>query len=138
MNSEYQTPHPDPLTYSPVCRLAQVYELLITQLHIFNILFLNVLSFYRCIHYLVFHTLFPSISFAVIDYTSITSVSEYSKSIRLLYIYELKFLIMVSYTIFTTPRHVHYPQNTINVQENVSNTTCEHLFAYWHICMYLF
>ena len=29
--------------------------------------------------------LFPSISMAVIDYTSITSISEYSKPIRLLF-----------------------------------------------------
>ena len=41
--------------------------------------------FRRCICYLVFHMLFPSISMAVIDYTCITSVSEYSKSIRLLF-----------------------------------------------------
>ena len=34
---------------------------------------------------LVFHMLFPSISMAVIDYTYITSVSEYSKLIRLLF-----------------------------------------------------
>ena len=33
--------------------LTQVYELLITQLHIFSINFINVLSYYRCIRYLV-------------------------------------------------------------------------------------
>ena len=42
--------------------LTQVYELLITQLHIFSIYFINVLSNYRCIRYLVFPALFPSIS----------------------------------------------------------------------------
>ena len=64
--------------------LTQVYELLITQLHIFSINFINVLNNYRCIRYLVFPALFPSISMEFIDYTCITSVTEYSKSIRLL------------------------------------------------------
>ena len=41
--------------------LTKVYELLITQLHIFSINFINVLSYYRCIRYLVFPA-FPSIS----------------------------------------------------------------------------
>ena len=68
-----------------ICMLTQVYELLIAQLHIFSINFLNVLSNYRCIHYLVFPALFPSsISMVFIDYMCITSVTEYSKSIRLL------------------------------------------------------
>ena len=69
------------------CMLTQVYELLITQLHIlayFSINFINVLSYYRCICYLVFPGLFLSISMVFIDYTCITSVTEYSKSIRLL------------------------------------------------------
>ena len=57
---------------------------LIMQLHIFSIDFINVLSNYRCIRYLVFPALFPSISMVFIDYTCITSVTEYSKSIRLL------------------------------------------------------
>ena len=64
--------------------LTQVYELLLTQLHIFSINFINVLSYYRCICYLVFPALFPSISMVVIDHMRITSVTEYSKSIRLL------------------------------------------------------
>ena len=64
--------------------LPQVYELLITQLHIFSINFINVLSYYRCIRYLVFPALFPSISMIFIDYTCITSVTEYSKSVKLL------------------------------------------------------
>ena len=66
-----------------ICMLTQFYELLITQLQIFGITFINVLSYYRCIRYLVFPTLFPSISMIFIDYTCITSVAEYSKSIRL-------------------------------------------------------
>ena len=64
--------------------LTQVYELLITQLPIFSINFINVLSNYRCIRYLVIPALFSSISMVFIDYTCIISVTEYSKSIRLL------------------------------------------------------
>ena len=69
--------------------LTQVCELLITQLHIFSINifsinFINVLSDYRCIRDLVFPALFPSISMVFIDYMCITSVTKYSKSIRLL------------------------------------------------------
>ena len=56
--------------------LTQVYELLITQLHISSINFINVLSYYRCIRYLVFPALFPSISMVIIDYTCIISVTE--------------------------------------------------------------
>ena len=67
-----------------ICMLSQVYELLITELHIIGISFINVLSYYRCIRYLVFPALFPSISMVFIDCTCITSVTEYSKSIRLL------------------------------------------------------
>ena len=69
-----------------ICMLTQVYELLITQFHIFSINFINVLSNYRCIRYLVVPALFPSISMVFIDYTCITSVTEYSKSVRLLLI----------------------------------------------------
>ena len=64
--------------------LTQVYELLIIQLNIFSINFINVLSNYRCIRYLVFPALFPSTSIVFIDYMCITSATEYSKSIRLL------------------------------------------------------
>ena len=64
--------------------LTQVYELLITQLHIFSINFINVLSNYRCIRYLVIPALFPSISMVFINYMCITSVTEYCKSVRLL------------------------------------------------------
>ena len=61
-----------------ICMLTQVYELLITQLHIFSIHFINVLSNYRCIRYLVLSALFLSISIVFIDYTCITSVTENS------------------------------------------------------------
>ena len=49
-----------------ICILTQVYELLITQLHIFSISYINVLSYYRCIRYLVFPALFPSISMVLL------------------------------------------------------------------------
>ena len=43
---------------------------------------------------------------AVIDYTCITSISEYSKSLRLLcYLNELTFRVMVSYTILQPRLH---------------------------------
>ena len=58
-----------------ICMLTQVYELLIAQLHIFSINYINVLSNYSCIRYLVFPALFPNISMVVIDYTCITSVT---------------------------------------------------------------
>ena len=64
--------------------LTKVYELLITQLHMFSINFINVFSNYRCIRYLVFPALFTSISMVLSDYTCITSVTECSNSIRLL------------------------------------------------------
>ena len=67
-----------------ICMRTQVYELVITQLHTFSINFINVLSNYRCIRYLVFPSLFPSISMVFVDYTCITSVTGYGKSIRLL------------------------------------------------------
>ena len=50
----------------------------------FSINFINVFSNYRCIRYLVFPALFPSISIVFSDYTCVTSVTEYSNSIRLL------------------------------------------------------
>ena len=67
-----------------ICMLTQVYELLITQLHIFSINFINDLSNYRCMRDLVFPALFPRISMVFIDHMCITYVTEYSKSIRLL------------------------------------------------------
>ena len=51
--------------------LTHVNELPITQLHIFSINFINVLSNYRCIRNLVFPVLFLSISMVFIDYTCI-------------------------------------------------------------------
>ena len=60
-----------------ICMLTQVYELLITQLLIFSINFIIVLSYYRCIRYLVFPALFMSIGMVFIDFTCITSVTEY-------------------------------------------------------------
>ena len=59
-----------------ICMLTQVYELLITQSHIFSINFINVTSNYRCIRYLVFSAVYPSISILFVDYTCITSVTE--------------------------------------------------------------
>ena len=82
-----------------ICMLTQVYELLIIQVHIFSINFINVLSNYRCIRYLVFPALFTSISMVFIDYKCIASVTEYSKS-KGCYLNDLKFFIMVAYTIF--------------------------------------
>ena len=38
--------------FAHICMLTQVYELLIAQLHIFSIHFINVLSNYRYIRYL--------------------------------------------------------------------------------------
>ena len=64
--------------------LTQVYELLITQLYIFSIYVINILSYYRCIRYLMFPALFPSISMVFNDYLCISFVTEYSKSIQLL------------------------------------------------------
>ena len=92
--------------------LTQVYELLIIQLHIFSINFINVLSYYRCIRYLVFTALFPSISPVFIDYTCITSVTEYSKSIRML-LKLLKVLYSGRLHYFSGPCYVSYLQNSI-------------------------
>ena len=95
-----------------ICMLTQVYELLITQLHIWSINFINVLSNYRCIRYLVFPALFPSISMVCIDYKCITSVTEYSKSTRLL----LKWFKVLYYGrlhYFSGPCYVCYLQNSI-------------------------
>ena len=64
--------------FAHICQLTQVYEFLIAQLHIFSINFINVLSYYRLIRYLVFPALFPSISMEFFDNTCITSVTEYS------------------------------------------------------------
>ena len=106
--------------------LAQVLELLIAQLHKFSINFINFLSFCRCICYLVFHMLFPSISMAVNDYTCITSVSEYSKSIRLLFKWiKVPFYgVLLYFTAQATYATLWIP---LNFQDMVSNTTCLYL-----------
>ena len=63
----------------------------------------------------------------LIDYTSKTSVTDYSKSIRLL-----------TYTIFQA--HVTYVTLIIalNIQVDVSNKPCLYLFACWHNFMNFF
>ena len=72
-----------------------------------------------------------------IDYTCITSVTEYSKSIKLL-LKDLNFFIMVAYTIFQA--HVMYVtfKIALNIQVNVSNKPCLYMFACWHRFMYFF
>ena len=103
----------------------------------FSIYFINVLSFCRCICYLVFHMLFPCISMAVIDYLCITSVSDDSKSIRLLF----KWIKVPYYGVLHyCPAQVTYvtPWIPLNIQDMVSNTTCLYLFACWHRSMYFF
>ena len=64
--------------------LTQVYVLLITQLPILIIHFINDLSYNGFIRYQVIHKLFPRICMAAIDYKCIKSVSEYSKFMGLL------------------------------------------------------
>ena len=73
----------------------------------------------------MFPALFPSMSIVVIDYMCNTHVTEYSKSVRLL-LNELKFLIMVAYTIFIG--HFTYVTLIIalNIQAYVSNKPCLH------------
>ena len=60
-----------------ICMLTQVYDLLITQLHTLRMNFINILSYYRYIRYLMFPALFLSIGMVFIEYTCITSVTEY-------------------------------------------------------------
>ena len=85
--------------------LTHVYELLITQLHIFGINFINVLSYYRFIRYLVFPALFPSISMVFIT-IRVLHLSQNIINLLGCYINDLKFFIMATYTIFQT--HVMY------------------------------
>ena len=56
--------------------LTQVNELIITQLHIFIINFINILSYYRCIRYLEFPASFPSISMVFNDYIPVLNLSQ--------------------------------------------------------------
>ena len=80
--------------------------------HSYIFLVFNVLSNYRSIRYLVFPALFLSISMVFIDYTCITSITEYSKSIRLL----LKWFKVLYYGrlhYFSGPCYVCYLQNSM-------------------------
>ena len=117
--------------------LTQVYELLITQLHIFSINFINVLSYYRCIHYLVFPALFPSTVWYLLT-IRVLHLSQNIVNLQGCYLNDLKFFIMVAYTMF----HAHVTYFTLkialNIQVNVSNKPCLYLFACWHGCMYFF
>ena len=74
--------------------LTQVYELLITQLHIFSINFINVLNYYSCIPYLVFPALLQSISMVFIALHLSQNV------VNLSCLNDFKFFIIVAYTIF--------------------------------------
>ena len=85
--------------------LTQVYELLMTQLHIFSINFINVLSNYRCIRYFVFPALFPSTSMYLLT-IRVLHLSQNIVNLQGCYINDLKFFIMVAYTIFQV--HVMY------------------------------
>ena len=94
----------------------------------FSIYFINILSCCRCICYLVFHMLFPSISMAVIEYTCILSGSEFRKSINLLFkLIEVPYYGVLHY--FTAQVTYVTLRIPLNVQNKVSNTTCLYLFA---------
>ena len=85
----------------------------------------------------MFPALFPSNSMVFIDYTCITSVTEYSKSIRLL----LNFFKVLYYgRSHYFQAHVTYVtlKIALNVQVNVSNKTCLYLIACWHRFMNFF
>ena len=71
----------------------------------FSINFINVLSKYRCIRYLEFPALFPSISKVFIYYTCI-NLSQNIVNLYGCYFNDLKLFIMVAYTIFQV--HVMY------------------------------
>ena len=117
--------------------LTQYFELLITQLHIFSINFISVLSKNRCLRYLVFPALFLSISMVFIDYTCITSVTEYSQSIRQL-LKLLKVHYNGRYTIFQAIVMYVTFKTALNIQFNVSNKPCLYFFACWYRFMYFF
>ena len=81
------------------------------------------MSYYRCIRYLVFPALFPSISLVFNDYMCISSGTEYSKSIRLL----LKLFKVLDYgRLHFFQAHVTYVtlKIALNIQVNVSNKPC--------------
>ena len=54
------------------------------------------------------------------------------------YLIDLKFFIMVAYTIFQA--HIMYVtlKIALNIQVNVSYKPCLYLFAHWHRFMYFF
>ena len=72
-----------------------------------------------------------------IDCTCITSVTEYSESIRLL----LKLYKVLYYgRLHCFQAHVMYVtfKIALNIQVNVSNKPCLYLFACWHRFMHFF
>ena len=72
---------------------------------------------------------------AVIEYTCITSISEYSKSISLLFLWieEPYYGVLHYFTAKVTYVTLRIP---LNVQDKVSNTTCLYLFA-WDTGLYI-
>ena len=72
--------------------------------------------------------LFPSISMAVSEYACITSVSEYSKCIKLIFkLIEVPYYgVLHSFTAQVIYVTLRIP---LNVQDKVSNTTYLYLFA---------
>ena len=97
------------MTYSHFLKFGRGFSTSYNTVTYFSIHFVNVLSLCRRICYVVFHMLFPNISKAVIDYTCITSVSEYSKSIRL----KFKFPYDGVLHYFYSPGYLRYPPNTM-------------------------
>ena len=94
--------------------LTQVYELLMTQLHIFSINFINVLRNYCCIRYLLFPALFPSISMYLLT-IHVLRLSQNIVNLYSFYLNDFKFFIMVAYTIF----QVHVMYVTFKVALNI-------------------
>ena len=88
--------------------LARVYELLITQLHIFSINFINILSYYRGICYLVFPALFPSTTSMVFNDYTLLHMSQNIVNLSGCYLNDLKFLHY-----FSGQCYICYPQNSI-------------------------
>ena len=82
-----------------ICMLKQVYELLITQLHIFSINYINALSYYRCIRYLVFPALFSEYQYGIIITVRVLHLSQTVVNLYFCCLNNLKYHIMVAYTI---------------------------------------
>ena len=89
----------------------------------FSINFINILSYYRCLRYLVLPALFPSISMVFNDYTCIKSVTEFCKYIRLL-LKSFSVLYHGRLHYFSGPCYVCYPQFSLSILVNVSNKPC--------------